>query len=147
MASQTTLRELLNTLGSPECPCGVYFGAYLYLPTCDDRPGVYGPGPRAAKLDGGEVLDRYLARRAGVVLHGGLHEMYNFVFNQQYTARSAPAGSSPAPPEDDVEDLDNPLRSVAVVRVPWIWSLCEVDWGLHCLGCRDENVFSPKFRE
>jgi hypothetical protein len=115
------------------------------LPRMRTLPGVYSSIPE--EVPGGmELVDAETARAAGRRLHGGQDGMDQFV-EERLSAGPAPRGfkyrevltPNLEGPVDHAWDLRNPLRFVAVVRVPWLRTLQEPDWGFHCVGCRDKN--------
>jgi hypothetical protein len=112
--------------------------------------GIYSPNEK--KVGAPSVLVDYgSALRAGISLHGSLSAMNKYVADmeaqklQAYNARVAAvqqSGSSRGrmrqPRTLDPFDAQsgNPLRFVAIVRVPWLRrTLQKLEWGFHCVGC------------
>lgn len=92
------------------------------------------------------------ALAAGIALHGSETEMDCYVSNSKskemkaYKERQAaavPFGGhvrQPYNPESSVRQCGFLLRFVAIIRVPWFDTIAqEMEWGFHCLGCRNSN--------
>lgn len=123
------------------------------LPRMTVIPGTYSPnGKKASKS---VLIDYESALCAGVALHGSLCAMRKYTSDmetqksQAYHAKVATAQQSRStthrirrprvtgPPDGR---SGNPLRFVAIVRVPWLNRPSqEVEWGFYCLGCEKSS--------
>ena len=123
------------------------------LPHMRILPGVYSPNEKKAAPS--VLIDYESALRAGIALHGSLSDMQHFVErmraqkDQERTKRLLAArvtGSRQLPRRSWTQagsfdgHAGNPLRFVAIVRVPWLnTTLQEEDWGSHCNGCQKSS--------
>ncbi|EHK41176.1 uncharacterized protein TrAtP1_004603 [Trichoderma atroviride] len=116
------------------------------IPHMRVMPGIYSPNERKAEQS--VLVDYESALCAGVTFHGSLDAMEKYVFHkedQKVTAAlksGAIACRIPPPYLTDPYDgqSGNPLRFVAIVRVPWLnRALQEVEWGFHCIGCEKSS--------
>jgi hypothetical protein len=126
--------------------CGLDQRTVDALPRMRTVAGVYSSIPEVVP-GGMELIDVETARRAGRKLHGGQYEMDELVGERQWMW-PGPRGVKyretlklhlEGYPVDHAWDLGNPLRFVAVVRVPWLRTLHEADWGFHCVGCKGKD--------
>jgi hypothetical protein len=127
---------------------GITSRAIQQLPHKKTMPGVYSPNQKriCQRID---VVDAESACRAGEALHGSMDALERYVANDnqqrllRYESRKSlstlPGSRAPRRPqiEDGHDGLSgNPLRFVAIVRVPWFdRSKQAVEWGFHCLAC------------
>ena len=100
------------------------------LPSMKGKPGTYSPNERKvrARLT---LVDADCARRAGIMLHGSVSAMEQYVSGMAF--RDPFDGKS-----------GNPLRFMAIVRTPWLnKSSQEPEWGFHCTGCQESHYSCP----
>ena len=134
--------------------------AVASLPYMRARRGEYGPGrwmnvyaPTLICQPSQKpplLVDFAMARRAGIALHGSESAMEEYVsekkarklhaFDEKKAAIESKGGKSRTRRPGSGERVDdgyrNPLRYVAIVRVPWLNpETREAEWGRVCSGC------------
>ncbi len=114
--------------------------------------GTYSPGKKQIRQRL-LLVDSESARRAGVALYGSSEAMDQYVSDvlaqdqQKYNKRISRASversgtriRQPRQPrvKDPLDGEDNPLRFMAVVRMPWMNRDSPIlESGFHCSGCR-----------
>ncbi|KID86156.1 F-box domain-containing protein [Metarhizium guizhouense ARSEF 977] len=130
------------------------------LPCMRVIPGIYSPNEKKATKT--TLVDYESAFDAGIARHGSLGAMDEFVAGvaakklQAYGRRVIQAQQSGSsrrtrmPPLVDPFDASsgNPLRFVAIVRVPWLNRTSQdgVEWGFYCVGCARSIDFPLHWR-
>jgi hypothetical protein len=100
------------------------------LPRMRSIPGTYSPNQKKVRTHLA-LVDSDCARRAGITLHGSVSAMEQYVSSM--AAQDAFDGKS-----------GNPLRFMAIVRIPWLnKSSQELEWGFHCTGCQKSHYSRP----
>jgi hypothetical protein len=100
------------------------------LPSMKSIPGTYSPNRKKVRAQL-TLVDSDCARRAGIMLHGSVSAMEQYVSSK--AAKDPFNGRS-----------GNPLRFMAIVRTPWLnKSSQELEWGFHCTGCRESHISRP----
>ena len=117
---------------------GITSGIIETLPRMSSVSGTYSPCSREVP-ERVSLVDSESVRQAGITLHGSLEAMKQYVADQRHELK----------PEEIIDgQLGNPLRFVAVVRLPWFdQTRQELNWGFHCKGCEkldDDGCFHPR---
>lgn len=122
---------------------GLTSGIVHTLPWMRVVPGVYSPNEKKAAKS--ILVDYQSCVDAGVALHGSLSTMRKYVSDmearklQERHRRHRQAGSSRSQPRaaGPVDGRSgNPLRFVAIIRMPWLnRESQQLEWGFHCVGC------------
>ena len=100
------------------------------LPSMKSIPGTYSPNQKKVRAHIA-LVDSDCARRAGIMLHGSVSAMEQYVSGMAF--RDPFDGKS-----------GNPLRFMAIVRTPWLnKSSQEPEWGFHCTGCQESHYSCP----
>lgn len=131
------------------------------LPKMRTREGVYSPDEK--KLEGNMMLlDHDAACEAGVDMFGSTASMEEQVsgsalqrwrdYEERLRRASVSFNVRGIIGRPVVEPFDgqsaNPLRFACVTRVPWIdKGIRDVEWGVHCRGCRDSRDRSSHCRQ
>ncbi|KAF2276421.1 uncharacterized protein EI97DRAFT_39340 [Westerdykella ornata] len=125
-------------------------------------PGTYSPNERRCS-ERIVLVDRESACRAGTTLHGSFSAMEQYVsdtsaakleeFNKRIqddiSQKAAVGSKTPRRRRPQTEDpfdglSGNPLRFMAIVRVPWLNKVSsEAEWGFHCIGCAQYAISRP----
>jgi hypothetical protein len=120
-------------------------------------PGTYAPNMKKANQT--LLIDYQSALYAGVLLHGSVNAMNKHVsrtkakdmeaYEKRLEASSRSGARVRRPYNSDPVDLNsaNPLRYVAIVRVPWLDRPAqEIEWGFHCSGCENSSRLPLHYR-
>ncbi|KAL7927972.1 hypothetical protein ACQKWADRAFT_278365 [Trichoderma austrokoningii] len=124
---------------------GLDYQTMKKLPQMRAIPGIYSPDEK--KTARYVLFDYESALCAGVAFHGSFDAMNKFVSHKE--AQRVKTAQNPGPvarrirqrllnePHD--RQSGNPLRFVAITRVPWLnKALQELEWGFYCIGCKDK---------
>ncbi|KAL9129168.1 MAG: hypothetical protein Q9217_002308 [Psora testacea] len=124
------------------------------LPHMRSMAGAYSPNVRVCR-EQLALVDPESAYQAGIAVHKSLDAMKQYVSDiaaqklREYHERESLAKSKGhvstlrrlrRPQTEDSFDggLRNPMRFMAIVRMPWLHRDSQkLEWGFHCLGCRN----------
>jgi hypothetical protein len=121
------------------------------LPRMKAIPGTYATGGKKVR-EGRYLVDMENARSAGIALHGSIPAMEQFVSQmavkklEEFGRRAKTGARSRRPRTEDPFDrkAGNPLRFMAVVRLPWLDKTSQrLEWGFHCIGCEKQYRCRP----
>lgn len=139
---------------------GLERGIIQTLPCMRVIPGIYSPNEKKANET--TLVDYESAFDAGIARHGSSGAVDEFVAavaakklqaHRMRVLQAQQSGSSRRtrmPPVADPFDMKsaNPLRFVAIVRVPWLNRTSQdgVEWGFYCVGCGRSSDFPLHWR-
>lgn len=133
------------------------------LPRMRVIPGTYAPSNRKARR--GILVDYASARNAGIAFHESVNAMNEYVRRLKQERNKAHEemlatwtkafenglATAAERPGSNLPGFDghtaNPLRYVAIVRLPWLDKPAqEIEWGFHCLGCERSTRLPLHYR-